>query len=121
MEVSCLKDDLLFFGEFRPTKCFERCQWGYAAAIPYPHFRVSYCDQRRPSTPLLDGVSLPQSNMSLARGHGIDLGPKDSKRDNRSICSECGARWPYISISLEPVSTGGAKAGYSARIEMKKS
>jgi len=38
---------------------------------------------------------------------------------NRSVCSECGARWPDISISLEPVSTRGAQTGYSARIEKK--
>jgi hypothetical protein len=38
---------------------------------------------------------------------------------NRSVCSECGARWPNISISLEPVSSRGAKSGYSSRIEKK--
>ena len=32
---------------------------------------------------------------------------------NGSVCSECGTRWPNISISLEPVSTGGAKIGYT--------
>jgi hypothetical protein len=32
---------------------------------------------------------------------------------NRSACSECGARWPNISISLEPGGTRGAKMGYS--------
>ena len=32
---------------------------------------------------------------------------------NRSVCSEYGARWPNISISLEPVSTRTAKAGFS--------
>jgi hypothetical protein len=73
-----LKDDLLFFGEFRPTKCFERCQWGYAAAIPYPHFESPIETNADRAPPLLDGVSLPQFNMSLARGHGIDLGQKDS-------------------------------------------
>jgi hypothetical protein len=31
---------------------------------------------------------------------------------NRS-CSECGARWPNISISLEPGGTSGAKMGYT--------
>ena len=36
---------------------------------------------------------------------------------NRSVCSECGARWPNISISLEPVSMRGAKAGYSSTVE----
>jgi hypothetical protein len=38
---------------------------------------------------------------------------------NRSVCSEYCARWPDISISLEPVSTRGAKSGYSSRIERK--
>jgi hypothetical protein len=38
---------------------------------------------------------------------------------NRSVCSECGARWPYISISLEPVSTRGAKMGCSSAVEKK--
>ena len=38
---------------------------------------------------------------------------------NRSVCSECGARWPDISISLEPVRMRDAKMGYSARIEKK--
>ena len=38
---------------------------------------------------------------------------------NRSVCSECGARWPDISISLEPVRLRDAKMGYSARIEKK--
>jgi hypothetical protein len=38
---------------------------------------------------------------------------------NRSVCSECGARWPDISISLEPVGPRGAKMGYLARIEKK--
>ena len=33
---------------------------------------------------------------------------------NRSVCSECGTRWPNISISLEPGGTRGAKLGYSA-------
>jgi hypothetical protein len=32
---------------------------------------------------------------------------------NRSVCSECGARWPNISISLEPGGTRGAKMGYT--------
>jgi hypothetical protein len=32
---------------------------------------------------------------------------------NRSVCSECGTRWPNISISLKPVSTRGAQSGYS--------
>jgi hypothetical protein len=30
---------------------------------------------------------------------------------NRSVCSECGGRWPSISISLEPVRTRTAKMG----------
>ena len=30
---------------------------------------------------------------------------------NRSVCSECGARWPNISITLEPVRVRGAKMG----------
>jgi hypothetical protein len=38
---------------------------------------------------------------------------------NRSVCLECGARWPDISISSEPVGPRGAKMGYSARIEKK--
>ena len=38
---------------------------------------------------------------------------------NRSFCSECGARWPNISISLEPVATRGAKAGHSSTVENK--
>jgi hypothetical protein len=29
---------------------------------------------------------------------------------SRSVCSECGARWPDISITIEPVSTRGIQA-----------
>jgi len=32
---------------------------------------------------------------------------------NGSVCSECGTRWPNISISLEPARTRGARMGYS--------
>jgi len=35
---------------------------------------------------------------------------------NRSVCSECGTRWPNISISLEPGGTRGAKMGYTGNI-----
>ena len=45
------------------------------------------------------------------RGRGHEL--IDAEFVNRSVCSECGARWPNISISLEPVSTRGAKMGYT--------
>jgi hypothetical protein len=38
---------------------------------------------------------------------------------NRSICSECGARWPNISITLEPGGTRGTKMGYTPEIEKK--
>jgi hypothetical protein len=31
----------------------------------------------------------------------------------RSVCSECGARWPNISISLEPINTRSIGAGHS--------
>ena len=38
---------------------------------------------------------------------------------NRSVCSECVARWPDFSISPEPPSMPGAKIGYSPRSEKK--
>jgi hypothetical protein len=36
---------------------------------------------------------------------------------NRCVCSECGGRWP--AISLEPIATLGAKSGYSQGVEKK--
>jgi hypothetical protein len=48
---------------------------------------------------------------AIAEHYGVEL--PVAEFFNRSVCSECGARWPYISISLEPVSTRGAKSGYS--------
>jgi hypothetical protein len=49
---------------------------------------------------------------SIAECYGVELSVAEFV--NRSVCSECGARWPNISISLEPVSTRSAKAGYSS-------
>ena len=53
----------------------------------------------------------------IAERYGADLSVAEFV--NRSVCSECGARWPGISISLEPVGTRAAKMGCSARIEKK--
>jgi hypothetical protein len=47
---------------------------------------------------------------AIAERYGVELNVAEFI--NRSVCSECGARWPNISISLEPVSTRGAKMGY---------
>src|SRR5215469_290965 len=49
---------------------------------------------------------------AIAERYGVELSVAEFV--NRSVCSECGARWPHISISLEPISTRGAKIGYSA-------
>jgi hypothetical protein len=56
---------------------------------------------------------------AIAERYGVELPVAEFV--NRSVCSECGARWPNISISLEPVSTRGAKMGYPARVEKKHS
>ena len=42
--------------------------------------------------------------------------PSPNSSTNRSA-RECGARWPNISISLEPGGTRGAKMGYTASRE----
>ena len=49
---------------------------------------------------------------ALAERYGAELSVAEFV--NRSVCSECGARWPNISITLEPVSARGAKMGYSS-------
>jgi len=54
---------------------------------------------------------------AIAERYGVELSVAEFV--NRSVCSECGVRWPYISISPEPVSTRRAQMGYSARIEKK--
>ena len=54
---------------------------------------------------------------AIAERYGAELSVAEFV--NRSVCSECGARWPNIAISLEPVSSRGAKSGYSSRIEKK--
>ena len=46
---------------------------------------------------------------AIAERYGAELAVAEFV--NRSVCSECGARWPNISISLEPVSTRSAKIG----------
>jgi len=48
---------------------------------------------------------------AIAERYGVELSVAEFV--NRSVCSECGARWPNISISFEPVSQRGAKSGYS--------
>ena len=48
---------------------------------------------------------------AIAERYGVKLSVAEFV--NRSVCSECGARWPHISISLEPASTRTAKAGFS--------
>jgi hypothetical protein len=39
---------------------------------------------------------------AIAEHYGVELTVAEFV--NRSVCSECGARWPDISISHEPVS-----------------
>src|SRR6516165_8295721 len=48
---------------------------------------------------------------AIAERYGAELSVAEFV--NRSVCSECGARWPNISISLEPGGTRGAKMGYT--------
>jgi hypothetical protein len=57
------------------------------------------------------GVDDPRRARRLDERYGVELSVAEFV--NRSVCSECGARWPKISISLEPVSTRGAKTGYT--------
>jgi hypothetical protein len=45
---------------------------------------------------------------AIAERYGAELSVAEFV--NRSVCSECGARWPNISISLEPGGARGAKA-----------
>jgi hypothetical protein len=52
---------------------------------------------------------------AIAERYGVELPVAEFV--NRSVCSECGARWPNISISLEPVSTRGAKSSYTGSRE----
>jgi hypothetical protein len=56
---------------------------------------------------------------AIAERYGVELSVAEFV--NRSVCSECGARWPNISISLEPVSTRGARIDYSQTVEKKTS
>ena len=52
---------------------------------------------------------------AIAERYGAELSVAEFV--NKSVCSECGARWPNIAISLEPVSTRGAKMGYTVSRE----
>jgi hypothetical protein len=54
---------------------------------------------------------------AIAERHGAKLSVAEFV--NRSVCSECGARWPNISTTLEPGGTRGAKMGYTPEIEKK--
>jgi hypothetical protein len=54
---------------------------------------------------------------AIAERYGAELSVAEFV--NRSVCSECGGSWPAISISLEPISTLGAKMAYSSGIEKK--
>ena len=63
------------------------------------------------------GLISDTSKRAIAERYGAELPVAEFV--NRSFCSECGARWPNISISLEPVSTLGAKMGHSARSQKK--
>jgi hypothetical protein len=48
---------------------------------------------------------------AIAERYGAELSVAEFL--NRSVCSECGARWPNISISPEPFGTRGAKMGHT--------
>ena len=48
---------------------------------------------------------------AIAERYGAELSVAEFV--NRSVCSECGARWPNFSITLEPRGTRGAKMGYT--------
>ena len=47
---------------------------------------------------------------AIAERYGVGLSVAEFV--NRSVCSECGARWPNISITLELVAAPDAKMGY---------
>ena len=51
---------------------------------------------------------------AIAERYGAELSVAEFV--NRSVCSECGARWPNIAISLEPGGTPGAKMGQTGNI-----
>ena len=51
---------------------------------------------------------------AIAERYGAELSV--SEFVNRSVCSECGVRWPKISIFLEPLNSRSPKMGYSSRI-----
>ena len=52
---------------------------------------------------------------AIAERYGVELSVAEFV--NRSVCSECGARWPNISISLEPGGARGAKMGYRTGVD----
>ena len=66
---------------------------------------VHCVNRERPPRPRVDLEA-------IAERYGVKLSVAEFV--NRSVC---GARWPNISISLEPVSSRNAQMGYSSRIE----
>ena len=77
--------------------------------------RISLCDQMPVQPHCENRECLNRASVDLeaiAERYGAELSVAEFV--NRSVCSECGTRWPHISISLEPGGTRGAKMGYSA-------
>ena len=80
--------------------------------------RISLCDQMPVQPHCENRECLNRASVDLeaiAERYGAELSVVEFV--NRSVCSECGTRWPNISISLEPGGARGAKMGYRTGVD----